>query len=92
MTLVLACVAWYLAGRQQPRDKATKIKIVQLLNRHLLTPCGPKTLSEGGSDFVQLWRDVGKHAEAFIRVEQAFVETLRSHQFALDFFSASENR
>jgi hypothetical protein len=87
MTLVPACVAWYLAGRQKPRDKATKIKIVQLLNRHLLTPCGLETLSEGGSDFIRLWRDVGKHAEALIRVEQTFVETLRSHQVGQDHYA-----
>jgi hypothetical protein len=92
MTLVPACAAWYLAGRKKPGDMATKIKIAQLLNRHLFTPCDLENLSEGGSDFVQLWRDVGKHAEALIRVEQTFVETLRSHQFVPDFFSASENK
>ena len=87
MTLVPACVAWYLAGRQKPRDKATKIKIAQLLNRHLLTPCGLENVWEGDSNFIRLWRDVGKRAEALIRVEQTFVETLRSHQFGQDHYA-----
>ncbi len=92
MTLLPACVAWYLAGRKKPNDKATKVNIAQLLNRHLLTPCGLEMLSEGGSDFIQLWRDVGKRAEALNRVEQSFIEPLRNMQLEPDFFSAFDNR
>jgi hypothetical protein len=91
-TLIPACVAWYLAGRKKPSDKGTRIKISELLNRHLLIPCGLESLSQGGSDFIQLWRDVGRRADALNSAEQAFVETLQRHECAPDYWSPSENK
>ena len=91
-TLAPACVAWYLAGRKKPSDKGTRIKIAELLNRHLLVPCGLESLSQGGSDFIQLWGNVGKHAEALNSVEQAFIANSRLYGLVANFHSRFGNR
>ena len=91
-TLVPACVAWYLADREKPSDYDAKIRIAELLNRHLSAPCKLESLSKGGSDFIQLWNNVSKHAETLKRVEEGFVEALRRRDFAPDFFSPSEKK
>jgi hypothetical protein len=91
-TLVPACVAWYLAGRKTPVDYETKAKITELLNRHLLAPCGLEELSKGGGDFNQLWGNVRKRADVLNRTEQALFGRLRHSEFMPGYFSASENQ
>ena len=91
-TLLPACVAWYLAGRKKPDDPQTRKKIAELLNRHLLKPCGLDSLAPGGSDFNQLWGNVGKHAETLNDVEQAFMTSSQLYGLIADFYSRSGNR
>jgi hypothetical protein len=84
-TILPACVAWYLAGRKRPDDPQTKKKIAELLNRHLLKPCGLESLAPGGSGFNQLWGNVGKHAETLNDVEQAFITSVQLYGLIADF-------
>jgi hypothetical protein len=91
-TLVPACVAWYLAGCQKPAHHEVKLRIVELLNRHLLAPCGMEEISDGGSDFIQLWGNVSKRAEHLERIEQGVLGILRRSTFVSNFFSPPENR
>ena len=91
-TLIPACVAWYLTDRGKLTDSGTKRRIAELVNRHLLVPCGLESLSEGGSDFIQLWNNVSKHGETLKNVEQGFADILHRRTFVPNFFSPSENK
>jgi hypothetical protein len=91
-TLLPACVAWYLAGRKKPDDPRTRKKVAERLNQRLLGPCGLERLALGGSDFIQLWGNVGKHAKTLNDVEQAFIVSSKFYGLLADFHSRSENR
>jgi hypothetical protein len=88
-TLLPACVAWYLAGRKKPDDSQTKKTIAELLNQRLLGPCGLESLMPEGSDFNQLWGNVGKHAETLNDVERAFIASSKRYGLIADFHSGS---
>ena len=64
--LIPACVAWYL---REPGRITDKRRIVKLLNRHLLGPCGK--LEVGVTSDNSIWRNIDKVADSIQRVELA---------------------
>jgi hypothetical protein len=64
--LIPACVGWYL---REPGGITDKHRLVSLLNRHLLIPCG-KTVVDVTSDHA-VWRNIDKVADSIMRVELA---------------------
>jgi hypothetical protein len=67
-SLVTACVAWYVGGRQALIGRAEmRPRVTKILNQHLLEPCGKGPLPESSP----VWRDTEKVAPALLRFEGA---------------------
>jgi hypothetical protein len=64
--LIPACVAWYL---QEPGGITDKHKMVRLLNRHLLSPCG--RMEVGMTSDYPIWRNIGRASDSIMRAELA---------------------
>jgi hypothetical protein len=67
--LVPACVGWYVAGRGDLSGQTEeRRRVVRILNRELLVPCGKDFRAESSSQF---WRDVRNVSDAIGRLERA---------------------
>jgi len=67
--LVPACVGWYVAGRGDLSGQTEeRRRVVRILNRELLGPCGKEHQGESSSRF---WRDVRNVSDAIERLERA---------------------
>jgi hypothetical protein len=68
-TLILACVAWYLAGRGELIGQTEeKHRVVRMLNQELLGPCGKEPLPESSTT---LWRNARNASDVIRRLELA---------------------
>ena len=68
--LVPACVGWYVAGRSDLSGQTEeRRRVVKILDRELLVPCGKKELQEESSS--RFWKDVRNMSDAIRRLERA---------------------
>jgi hypothetical protein len=66
--LLPACVGWYVAGRGDLSEQTEeRRRVVRILNRELLVPCGKESREESSSQF---WRDVRNVSDAIERLER----------------------
>jgi len=73
--LVPACVGWYMAGRGDLSEQTEeRRRVVRILNRELLVPCGKEHQEESSSQF---WRDVRNVSDAIRRLERALRKRAR---------------
>ena len=73
--LLPACVGWYVAGRGDLSEQTEeRRRVVRILNRELLVPCGKEPREESSSQF---WRDVRSVSDAIERLERALQRRAR---------------
>jgi hypothetical protein len=86
--LVSACVAWYVGNRGRLiQQGGLKPKVAQVLNEHLLEPCGRDTLPETGWDSSEpIWRNTKKWSQAILRVDHVLRDTYGSLGLGSDKF------